>query len=520
MTEKKIPTPEEVQKEFEEFVRNRFGGSVQVLSHPMQQKAMPEGEPQDTDESLKNARRLKAEEFRLKPKEVKRHLDRFVVKQEEAKKALAIAVCDHYNQVRQCLKGEDETKDDYSKQNVLILGPTGVGKTYLVKQIAKLIGVPFVKADATKFSETGYVGGNVDDLVRDLVTQAEGDLEWARYGIIYLDEADKLATPRVGQGRDVTGKGVQTGLLKLMEETDVDLASGNDIRSQMQAFMEFQQNGKIKQKLINTRHILFIISGAFTGLDEIIKARLNLKDIGFTAAQSRVKQENDLFPFADTQDFVEYGFEPEFIGRLPIRVALHHLEAPDLFDILKSSEGSIIKQYRQAFKAYGIEVQFTDEALWAIAERAFVAKTGARALMTILEASLREYKFEFPSSEIRSFEITKDIIENPVNELGKLLGDKLSIARLKAVRQFEVDFSSKYQVQVSFSEEARLSISRKAIEAEVDVATFCHELLKSYEHGLKLIKQNTGQAEFIFGANVVKDPKGAMEAMIKESFGS
>ena len=164
-----------------------------------------------------------------------------------------------------------------------MLGPTGVGKTYLIRHIAKLIGVPFVKADATRFSETGYVGANVDDLIRELVTQAEDNLELAQYGIIYLDEADKIATPPNIMGRDVSGRGVQIGLLKLMEETEVDLRSGNDVASQMRAAMEFQKSGKVEQEVINTRHILFIISGAFTGIADIIKKRMHQSKIGFNA---------------------------------------------------------------------------------------------------------------------------------------------------------------------------------------------------------------------------------------------
>ena len=262
--------------------------------------------------------------FDLKPKEIKQYLDRYVIKQDEAKKALAIAVCDHYNHVRECHENPDAAEADYSKQNIVMLGPTGVGKTYLIRHIAKLIGVPFVKADATRFSETGYVGANVDDLIRELVTQAEDNLELAQYGIIYLDEADKIATPPNIIGRDVSGRGVQIGLLKLMEETEVDLRSGNDVASQMRAAMEFQKSGKVEKEVINTRHILFIISGAFTGMTDIIKKRMHQSKIGFNAEITRQTDETaEYFENVTPKDFIDFGFEPEFIGRLPVHRHLH-----------------------------------------------------------------------------------------------------------------------------------------------------------------------------------------------------
>ncbi|CAI8030619.1 ATP-dependent Clp protease ATP-binding subunit ClpX [Geodia barretti] len=342
--------------------------------------------------------------FDLKPKEVKQYLDRYVIKQDDAKKALAIAVCDHYNHPK-------VADTDYSKQNVVMLGPTGVGKTYLIRYIAKLIGVPFVKADATRFSETGYVGANVDDMIRDLLTQADDDIELAQYGIIYLDEVDKIATPPNIIGRDVSGRGVQIGLLKLMEETE------------MQAMMEFQQKGKVGKRIINTRHILFIISGAFNGLKEIVNKRMNQSNIGFNATvKSQTELENP-FQFVTPQDFIEFGFEPELIGRLPVHVICQNLSADDLYYILKHSEGSIVRQYERAFGAYGIEVSFSDAGLHRIAEQAYVQGTGARALMTVCEKTLREYKFEMPSSSIREFVVTETVVEDPAGELQRILED-------------------------------------------------------------------------------------------------
>ena len=347
--------------------------------------------------------------FSLKPADIARHLDRFVIGQKEAKKVLSVALCDHFQHVRMSLEGHEAPF--YQKQNVLLLGPTGVGKTHLIRSAADLIGVPFVKADATKFSETGYVGGDVDDLVRDLIRRAGGDVNRASHGIVYLDEIDKLAS-RSETGRDVSGRGVQTNLLKIMEDGDVPVLSPNDVTGQLQSAMAAARgNTPGMPDSISTKHILFIASGAFVGLDAIIRTRL--APTAMTTAKALTQ--------ANTSDFIRFGLEPEFIGRLPVRVACHALDENDLFQVLEKSESSLIHQYERSFAAYGIKLRFEPEALRKLAALARNEETGARGLMTVLERTFRDLKFRLPSSRVRSLTITAQTIENPTATLAKLL---------------------------------------------------------------------------------------------------
>ena len=292
MSKKKDDNPlEELQKQLGDLLKNR---NVQVAFAPFmgqssQTEETDEGEASSSEgeepeeEDPTEARLEKIRRFDRRPKEIRDYLDRFVVKQEQAKRVLSVAVCDHYNHVRRCLEKAEVARKEHVKPNVLILGPTGVGKTYLMRMVARLIGVPFVKADATKFSETGYVGYDVEDLVRDLVKAADGDVELAEYGIIYVDEIDKIAGEASRGGRDVSGRGVQINLLKLMEETEVNLHSPHDMMGQMKAVMEMQRGGSGGggKNSINTKNVLFIVSGAFDKLAEDVKKRLSLSRIGF-----------------------------------------------------------------------------------------------------------------------------------------------------------------------------------------------------------------------------------------------
>lgn len=351
--------------------------------------------------------------FNLKPADIAKHLNRFVIGQREAKKVLSVALCDHFQHVRLTLEGN--AAPFYQKQNVLLLGPTGVGKTHLIRSAAELIGVPFVKADATKFSETGYVGGDVDDLVRDLVRRAGGDVKKAEHGIIYLDEVDKLATRGEQSGRDVSGRGVQTNLLKLMEDGDVPLVSPNDVTGQLQSAMSAMRGGgALQPETINTRHILFIVSGAFSGITEIIKMR--------KAESGKAETSQSLLTSAATADLIAYGLEPEFIGRLPVRVACHGLSEDDLFNVLRKSESSLIHQYERAFAAYGIRCEFKDDGLRRLAQLAADEQTGARGLMTICERVFRDFKFQLPSSRVKKFAVTARLVASPAAELKRLLG--------------------------------------------------------------------------------------------------
>ncbi len=348
--------------------------------------------------SRPGARASPAFEFPFTPREIKQHLDRFVIRQSEAKKALAIAVCDHYHhaQYAAALPPEDAARVEYAKQNVLIIGPTGVGKTYLVKHIADLIGVPFVKADATKFSETGYVGGDVEDLVRELVHKANGDLNLAQHGIVYIDEIDKIASAGESPGRDVSGRGVQTALLKLMEETEVPLRSASDLQSQLQAAMEFQKKGKVTRESINTRHILFIVSGAFDKLGDRIAKRLRQSQIGFGASPSGITDATSLLQAAETRILWITGWSRSLSDACPCAWSASRWRP---LICLKSSsvrKASIIRQYERAFHAYGVEVFFEDSALEEIARRAARESTWRARLLTVCERIFRDFKFELP----------------------------------------------------------------------------------------------------------------------------
>lgn len=459
--------------------------------------------------------------FNYKPREIKDYLDRYVVKQDEAKKAMAVAICDHYNHVRRCVEHPELNKKDYAKQNVVLIGPTGVGKTYLMKTLARLIGVPFVKADATKFSETGYVGYDVEDIVRDLVKVADGDVELAQYGIIYIDEIDKIAA-RSGQGsKDVSGRGVQVNLLKLMEETEVNLVGQTDMMGQMQAMMEMQRSGKSRRSNINTRHMLFIVSGAFMDMSGIISKRLTNTQIGFNNALADSVDDNEWLKLAETPDFITYGYEPEFIGRLPVRVAFDRLLSEDLVQILTQAEDNILHKYIEDFKGYGIEAIFTDAALREVAELAEKENTGARGLMTVLEKKLRAFKFELPSTGIDSFEVDEAIIQEPQQKLEELLeanAGEQDLMMTREVDEFAARFHDAYELNLEFTQDARKVLLGMSREGGKTIREICEQRFKDLHYGLKLISQNTGVSSFIADEALVEDPDKEVSRLVLESY--
>ncbi len=481
----------------------------------------PKPEDSSKDDSERDERLKRILEFNLKPREIKDYLDRFVVRQDEAKKVLAVAVCDHYNHVRLCRQDTALREKLYSEPNIILLGPTGVGKTYLVRCLAKLIGVPFVKADATKFSETGYVGHDVEDLVRDLVKTAQGDIELAQHGIIYLDEIDKIASESNQAGRDVSGRGVQVNLLKLMEETDVPLQSQTDLLGQMEAVFQLQRSGKPPARTINTRHILFIVSGAFERLHEIIKRRMQAGSIGFSRPQVEHKDEFEYLPLAQTQDFISYGFEPEFVGRLPVRIACSQLSPADLLDILLNSEDSVMEQYRRDLQGYGITLGATTEAMERIAQLAHHEKTGARGLMTVLERLLRDFKFELPSTAIKSLEITTDTIDAPRQALESLLAANQHLQKdvlREEIISFAERFEKEHGLALTFEDDAIDALIEAGAKKSKTMRALCEELFHDFHYGLKLVANNTGRTSFTLNRSVIEAPDRELSAWIVESF--
>lgn len=449
-------------------------------------------------------------EFDLKPIDLEKYLNKYVVSQEDSIEVIATKVCTHFNKMAFEKKLTDVDKIIGSiKSNMLLIGPTGVGKTYIIKLIAQKIGVPFVKADATKFSETGYVGGDVEDLVRELVQEADGNVEKAEYGIIYLDEIDKIASSGSGRGNgpDVSRAGVQRNLLKLMEEADVDLKTPHDLASQVEAAMEAQKTGKVDRKKINTKNILFIVSGAFSGLDEIISKRLSKQSIGFGKDKLTIEDKRNLLLKLKTEDLLEYGFESEFIGRLPVSMVLNELDEKGLYRILKNDFSTVVLGKKMDFKSYGIDLTFTDDALKILAERAYKEKTGARGLLSVFEKVLIKFEKSLPSSDIKELVVDKEVVLNPQAILKEMLADD-------GVHHFQKEFLIDHGVYLEFNDDAVEKIKIMADEQTLGVSELCEKMFKDYYHGIRLMKLEN----FTITYDAIVNPDKYINEYIKENF--
>lgn len=416
-----LPDQKELEREISDYLTRKYGRKVKIVSSGLFPMAEP-GEGSVTQPAKSGKGEF---HFDITPEELIAYLDQYVVQQDEAKAILATKICTHFNRISYAMKYPRQARRNVGqiKNNVLMIGPTGVGKTFLIKLIAQRLGVPFVKGDATKFSETGYVGGDVEDLVRDLVRQADGDIERAQYGIIYVDEIDKIAASEYRLGADVSRTGVQRALLKPMEETEVEMKVPHDPISQIEAIEHFRSTGKRERRAINTRNILFIMSGAFGGLEEIIRKRVQQQTIGFEKQVCSPKATSKFLKKVKAEDLIQFGFESEFVGRLPVISVLEELTVDDLYAILLNPNSSVTVGKKQDFRAYGIKIQFEDNALRGVAELAGKERTGARGLSSVMERILLHFEKKLPSTPINYLVVTSDMVHDPKFELERLLAD-------------------------------------------------------------------------------------------------
>ncbi|MDI6686707.1 MAG: AAA family ATPase [Desulfobacterales bacterium] len=569
-----MPDPKDIEKEISEFLAKKFGDNVKIVSPIVIPQAVT------LEEEVKEPKKKKKLDFNLKPEDLVSHLDQYIVKQDKAKAILSTKICTHFNRIKH-VKAFPESVNEIVggiKNNVLMIGPTGVGKTYMIKLIAKKIGVPFVKGDATKFSETGYVGGDVEDLVRDLVREADDDIELAQYGIIYIDEIDKIASSHSLIGADVSRTGVQRALLKPMEETDIDLKVPHDPISMLQEIERYRKTGKRNKRTINTKNILFVMSGAFTDLAELIKNRVVEQGIGFGAYITSPREQTEFLQQVTPEDLTKYGFESEFVGRLPIKAVFERLTEEDLYEILKNPNNPIVLGKKLDFAAYGIKVKFEDEALRILSKRAFNENTGARGLISVFEMALLLFEKKLPSTDIKKFPVTAFVVKEPEKALETLLlplnkenltasfndlaskekefikeyvqknSERLrkrynltmtpsridivgsfyckhimdverSVEKIKTfydeIKKIELFFFQNHDINIVMEEDAVDFIIKQFIDSGIKLEEFYQQLIIDFELGFKLIKEKTGKNRFFITKQALLGPESFISNLIK-----
>jgi len=566
---------QKIEKELGEFLNKKFGGTVKIISP----SALPHQDALSGNSAFRGKKALL--NFNIKPQELIAYLDQYVVRQETAKSVLATKICTHFNRIRHSqITGEGLSKITGNiKSNILMFGPTGIGKTYLIKLIAKKIGVPFVKADATKFSETGYVGGDVEDLIRDLVKEANDDIELAECGIVYIDEIDKIAASPNVIGAQVSRTGVQRALLKPMEETDVDLKVPHDPVSMMQELEAYQRTGKRNRRRVNTANILFIVSGAFSGLSEVIRRRLSKQTIGFGSNLINSQKSEDLLRQTKAEDLVEFGFESEFIGRLPVRCILDPLSEEDLYAILKMPNNPVILSKRLDFSAYGIKIVFSDDALKIFASKAYKENTGARGLVSVVEEALLDFEEKLPSQDIPRFAVTNELLKDPKKNVLDLLSKKnalnwnaeyekvfldhknyiltyltnnwktfslkhgLTLSEIRchmvaqyfcnnvmeiedavkkikgfhdSVKEIELEISKSYNLNIVFEEDAIDFLIEQFINHNATSEEILSNIYSTYYDGFNLIREKTGKNRFFLSKNALTDHKTFLNDLIRK----